>query len=345
MKKTILLLVSLLAVFTPGHADERFKVALNNDDRTKDTLCLSYCNVLLSLKEAKDGETAEISINIENRSGSYILFLFSQPYDEKTLKQFWPSISFDKLFGGTKGRRTIEASENAKVTNYIHPSDWQEIVTLEKQDKDVFTCRIPLYIGRWKNKKQNKILLMEKQVIELDFDIALLPDRVYVCLNQECDSLLTALKDVVFCKNAQHPIPLKEQKAVWERKIVSLKERIDSVITARNYFVSDKNYQLFDELKQKLDIIDLSEKESDCGKHYAAVTCRYCTLSLQQIYHKLDDCYQKIYSSSNRKEAKAQIINEVNTLYNCSMRHYRSGRSGSEYKSKISGIYKRINQF
>lgn len=62
----------------------------------------------------------------------------------------------------------------------------------------------------------------------------------------------------------------------------------------------------------------------------------------------MDDYYKKIYSSSDRKAAKAKVMNEVNALYKCCTdtscsKHAAAWKSGSEYKSKIIERYNRIS--
>ena len=103
-----------------------------------------------------------------------------------------------------------------------------------------------------------------------------------------------------------------------------------------------------DDLKERLD--NANFREGDCGRHSRVReghTCSYCSLSLQQIYHKLDDFYKKIYSSNNRKEAKASVMSQVNALYQCCTdptcsKHASAWKKGGDYKTKIIERYNRI---
>ena len=65
--------------------------------------------------------------------------------------------------------------------------------------------------------------------------------------------------------------------------------------------------------------------------------CKYCSSSLQEISHKLDDIYQVIYSSQDRSATKAEQIRSVKAMYDCAQRHKDWRRS--DYKAKIERLY------
>ena len=117
---------------------------------------------------------------------------------------------------------------------------------------------------------------------------------------------------------------------------------------------SDGGYQRYAALKDDIDKnIDLNKHLGTCRQHRGGGTpaghqCSYCSLSLQQIYHKLDDLYKKIYSSNDRQATKASVMGQVNALYNCCTaadcaKHASQWRSGGGgYKSRIQERYNRI---
>lgn len=322
-------------------ADGRFEVALDNEEHRTEFVRLPYCHIFLAMEEVGGDGTVKVTVELENRGETNELMLFDYAYDEKVLRKMRPSVMFDKIFGGTKGRRTIEACRGIESMQHIGAAERTAIFTFYKRSGDCFACRLPVYIARYKGKRFNKLLLLEKQVVELMISVEIKPDREYIGLCEACDTLVASLENVLFCTNRKHPVPLEEQKQEWRDKIGALRNRIDALAAKRNYAVSDEGYRLLDELRRRLDEIDLDAKEGDCGKH--AVGCRYCSLSLQQIYHRLDDYYQRIYSSNDRKAARAQWMREINALYNCATGH--PGRRGNGYKAKITSIYKRIGQF
>ena len=140
-----------------------------------------------------------------------------------------------------------------------------------------------------------------------------------------------------------------KQKAAYQKQIDNLKAKIDGIISSHGWREGDAGYQRYNELKSKLDGIEIVER--DCGRHRAPVAghrCSYCNLSLQQIYHRLDDIYKKVYSSNNRKQAKASVMSQVNALYNCCTdakcsKHAAQWKKGGDYKNKIVERYNRIN--
>ena len=65
MKKTILMMMLCLAALT-GRADEQKKITLSND-KTKETVNLSYCNIFITLMNPdSDDEFGQVLIEIEN---------------------------------------------------------------------------------------------------------------------------------------------------------------------------------------------------------------------------------------------------------------------------------------
>ncbi|WP_455663859.1 hypothetical protein [Phocaeicola sp.] len=350
MIKKLLFLTMFIFAAISTYADEQFKVKLDNDNHSKETIELPYCNIFLAMSEAAEDGNVHVSVEMENLDESNVLILFDRAYIEKVLKKMRPSITYDKIFGGTKGRRTIESCKGLKNVLLVPASEKYKVLDLPGKDGEVLVCRIPIYIAKYKGKSMKKLLLLEKQVIELNIEVELKPDEVYLNLNGAYDDLVKELADTVFCTNKRHRPSLEKQKEPYIAQIDSLKKEIDEVIARHNWMSTDKGYKLYDELKCKLDSINLDEREGDCGKHTYSHRCKYCSLSLQQIYHKLDDYYQKIYSSSDRKAAKSQVMNDVNLLYRCCTdatckRHAREWRKGGEYKSKIIDRYNRIKQF
>lgn len=350
IKKLLFLGMFLFAAAASMYADEQFKIKLDNDNHNKETIELPYCNIFLSMGEEADDGSVKISVKVENMGESNVLILFDRAYIEKTLKKMRPSISYDKIFGGTKGRRTIESCQGLNNVLLIPASEKRNLFDLSGKDKETAICRIPIYIAKYKGKKMKKLLLLERQIIELHIEVDIKPDEVYLKLNDTYDDLVKELKEVVFCTNKSHRPSLEKQKEPYSTKIDSLKTLIDDIVASHNWMSTDKGYRLYDDLKCRLDSINLSEREGDCGKHVYLHKCKYCSFSLQEIYHKLDDYYQKIYSSSDRKAMKAQVMNDVNLLYKCCTdprckRHAKAWRKGGEYKSRIVDRYNRINQF
>ena len=186
---------------------------------------------------------------------------------------------------------------------------------------------------------------MQKETVELEIKVELKVGEEYYQIVKECDNLLNDLKDTMFCTNAKHVPTLDEQKSGFQKRLDSLKEKIDKKL--KKYSWSDDNRNTaYNKLKNKLDSIDLSKKEHDCGKHVIKPkmhSCQYCKSTLKQISYNLDDIYQTIYNSSNKRAEKEKYKAKVNAMYKCAKR--RKDWKRSEDKSQIEEFYNKISQF
>ena len=341
MKKflTFIILFQFTGLFI--YADEQREVKLNDDNPQK-TIELANCNIFVSKGETDDDENTKVAIEIENKDESNVVILFGHAFSEKDLKKQSPSIRFDKKY--PKTNRSLETFNGGKNVLFIEPTDKRRLlegIQIKKDKK--YTCHLPFYIAKYKSNKRNKMLIMEQEILELEIGVEIKPDLDYIRLESECKVLIDEIGKKSFCPNPKHKQSLEEKK--------KYKESIDSLVSVivafrDKYYSQDKGYKRYDELKQKLDGIQFAE--IDCGKHSIPVSvskdkCKYCNLSPQQIYHKLDDIYKKIYISNNRKATKNSVMPDVNLLYNCS-RHSGAWKK-SEYKSKITDRYNKICNF
>lgn len=339
----------LCLIVTGVMADEQKKVTLSGD-HNKEMIGLSYCNIFVNLNEVDNG-VGEVTIELENLSESKVLILFDRSYMEKQVKKLSPKMTFDKIYGGTKGKRVIDpCSEQLNRVLQLRPSDKQNLFSVRVENGATKIVTLPIYIAKYKGKKA--LILLEKQVIELDIDVELKPSSEYVQLTTECENLLSTISYGI-CPNKKHKKSMDRQKEELQKRINDLKEKIDNLISSHGWNSNDAGYRRYAELKSKLDGAEFIER--DCGKHRSSGgvssgghKCSYCGLSLQQIYHKLDDLYKKIYSSSDRKATKASVMSQVNALYNCCTdsrcsNHASQWKKGGDYKSKIVERYNRIN--
>lgn len=361
MKKLLIFVTFFFLAALSTFADEQRKIKLD-DGHTKEQVRLGYCNVFVTRADIDDDGNAKVTVEIENLDESNVIILFGHAYPEKELKKLSPSITFDKNFPGTKGKRNIDTYKEARNVLFIEPSEKSMLPEISVKSSETQLCRLPLYIAKYKDKKflgtttrTNKMLLLEKQILELEIEVEVKPDEDYVHLEKECNDLIEDISKQTFCTNSKHKPSLERQEAPYKEKIGKIKSDIDEIISSHNWYTSDRGYQRYNGIKQKLDAIDFTNYEGDCGnpKNHRSVpprrhTCKYCNLSLQQIYHKLDDYYKKIYNSSNRKATKEAVMADVNLLYRCCTdanctKH--SSWNNSEYKSKITDRYTRISNF
>ena len=343
MRNTLFTILALCLVSLPMSADEQKKVTLSSDHQME-TISLGYCNIFATLNDSGNDERAEVTIELENLDETNVLVLFDQPYSEKSIKKMPTSIRFDKKFGGTKNKRIIDPCTPLNRVMLFQPSEKQNLVVAIVKNDMQTKVRMPVYIAKYKGKK--KLLLLEKQVIELDVEAELKPSKEYLDISGECEKLEKELAKKTFCANSRHKPSLSKQKEVYEKQIEELKDRIDATIASHGWTQGDGGYKRFSELKVRLNVLNF--REGDCGKHgRTGHSCSYCSLSLQQIYHKLDDCYKKIYSSSDRQATKNSVMGQVNALYQCCTdatcsKHAASWKKGGDYKTKITERYNRI---
>lgn len=355
MKKLLIFVTFFFLAALSTFADEQRKIKLD-DGHIKEQVRLGYCNVFVTRADIDDDGNAKVTVEIENLDESNVIILFGHAYPEKELKKLSPSITFDRNFPGTKGQRNIDTYKEARNVLFIEPSEKIMLPEISVRSAETQLCRLPLYIAKYKDKKflgtttrTNKMLLLEKQILELEIEVEVKPDEDFIRLEKECNDLIEDISKQTFCTNSKHKPSLERQEAPYKEKIGKIKSEIDEIISRHNWYTSDRGYQRYNGIKQKLDAINFSSYEGDCGKKHGGNKptptpgCKYCKLTPQQIYHKLDDYYKKIYSSNNRKAAKDAVMSDVNLLYSCGK--HSPVWENSDYKSKIIDRYNRINNF
>ena len=348
IKRIFLTALFVVGTFLTSFADEQKKISLNNNDHTSETIELAYCNIFVSLKDVDENDNAEILIELENIDESYTLILFDRAYDEKTLKKMFPSIRYDKVFGGSKGKRYIDVCPDLKSTYKINPSGRIQLFVKTGNDKAPLVCKLPIYIAKNKNKRGSKMLLLAKEVIELEVQVQLKPDEEYISITDSYEALIKDIDSEHFCTNSYHKgKSLKSLKSKYEGKINDLKKRINSIVEDRGYYPQDNAYKKFKEVLGKLDRISLDAKTvTSCPDDQKPRQkqkpdrhkCKNCSLSYEQIYKKLENYYIDIH---NGKRTKARVMSEVESLYTCvSKNTKRSANNG--IKSRITTYYNKI---
>lgn len=343
IKRVFITALLILATSLASLADEQKKIILNNNDHTTETVELAYCNIFVTLKDVDDNDNAEISIELENIHESNTLLLFERAYDEKILKKMSPSITYDKVFGGSKGKRYIEACQDIKFTSKIQSSEKTKLFVKTATEKSPVVCKLPIYIA--KNKSKSKMLLLEKNVVELEIQVQLKPDEEFVGITDSYDNLIKSIDSVFFCTNKRHRgNSPKSLKSKYEGKINDLKKRIKSIVDSRGYYPSDKAYKKFMEVSNKLDEISLDAKTVSSCPYDRPIPpphehkCKNCNMSYETIYKKLENYYIDIH---NGKKTKAQVISEAEALYICVDKNKKRPTNNS-LKSRITTYYNKI---
>ena len=353
IKKILVLILLSFSLVPVSFADVQKKVKLDNDKHFKEMIEAPCYNIFLELIDVEDNGNFKVKVSLENLQESYGLSIFERAYDERTLKQMRPKFKYDENFPGAKGKRVLDACSD--LDNRIHLEPSQKIVLMTLNGKDgikIEKVRLPIYTYEHKYKKilfvkRFEYRLKQKEVVELEIDVDLKPDETYIQVTKECDEILEEFEGIFFCTNTKHKPSLEQQQSEFQSKIDALISKIDSIIESNGWFSSEKRYKMYDQQRDRLRSINLKDKEGDCGEHKVVDVhkCKYCNLSFQQIYHKLDDIYQEIHSNnpSDRSVLKSKYIMDVKAMYNCAKK--RPNWKRSDFKDKITRVYNKINQY
>ena len=351
MTKRILFIFCLCLAALTSLADEEKKVRLS-EDHPQEMLQLGPCNVFISKGETDANGMAPLIVEVENSLEDQALLVFHVAYSEKGLKNGRPQITFWKNFPGS---HDIENCDGLSRDIIITPSDKVTVpVNMRSGSDSPARLILPIYIAKDKKKGFNKLELREKLVYTFDIEAETGPSKEYLDLESRCNELVKEIMGKSFCNNPKHDVSLEDQEAPYVERAQALNEEIEQAIKSHDLKAGDAGYEKYNALKSKLKESQFTEK--DCGKHKGGggggynppkppkppkpkSTCKYCSLSLSQIYQRMNDYYIKI---RNQKVTKQQVIGDVNALYNCASQHSSEWKSNSSVRSKILENYKRI---
>lgn len=349
MKRIIyLFLLLMICSIHYAYGDEVKSIKLDNKDHRKETVALPFCNIFVELQQGNEDGQYEISVKMENISEDKILCLFDRGYTEKLLKKM--GIVYDRFFPGTKKKRIAEACDSlSKPYRFLPSSETENIIKIQYNDNtdNTIKCRLPIYIARKEQKKflidkRTRISLAEKDVIELDIDVKIKPDEDLIRLSAATDSLIDEIGKQTFCSNKNHRGPsLKQLHSKYNQAIEDLKGQINQIIRSRSYMSTDKGYKDFYAIYEKLDGIKLEQRTvASCNNDKKAGpthNCKYCSLSAEDIYKRIESYYFALY---NGKKSKEQVMTDVEALYNCAQKNKK--RSTGDFMQKITKVYNSI---
>lgn len=343
MRRLLLTALLICCASTISFADRQEKIRLDNRDNMRKTVEYDGFRIYVEMYDIKDNGSVSLAVSLENSDETDGIMLFDKAYDEKFLKKKPLKVIFAKDYPGLKGKRSVIPCMNMEKIHDLSP-DSIRLIQLSGKDGQMSECVIPFYQISYKKNSKGRLLkriILEQQVIELHIEVELKPEPIYYELLDAGKTLKAELDTVVFCNNPKHEPSFEMQKAVYQVKIDSLNHVIDSIIRSHTWFSSDKRYIEYKEIKDILAEIDLDKNVVDCGQHIVVHKCRYCAMSLDDIYHRMEDIYLQIRVSNDRKKTKDQYIGEVNSMYRC----VRQRERGGEVKERIRKYYNFINQF
>ncbi|MCD8203191.1 MAG: hypothetical protein LUD48_06095 [Prevotella sp.] len=340
MRRAILLLIITLSSSVLVQADEIRSIKLDNNYRKGEMVSLPYCNIFVELNMEDSYDDVSVTVKMENITEGNILYLFDRSYDEKTLKKM--SIVYDKVFHGTKGKRITDECEGIGESLKLSPSSEKILIKTYSGESETMKCRLPIYIALKSGK--SKVSLAQKEVIELDIDVNVSPDSKYYEISNKVDQLTNEINHQTFCTNKNHR-GIKSQDLIkqYEDRISGIRSEVHGIYSERGYKPEDKGYKQYYTIEERLDTINLNGRvvtscKNDKKVSAASHSCRYCSLTYEDIYKKLENYYIDIH---NGKKTKDQIMGDVEALYSCATKNKRRTDAGS-YLSRISTYYNKI---
>lgn len=334
-------------------ADSRKSVKLDDISNVQAVVDVSPCLIHLELVDVKESGDVKIAVSLENNDESCVVCLFDRTYSEKELSRLRPKISFDKTYPGSKGWRTVEGFKGISSSSKLQCHEVEPLLVLSSKDGESRSFRVPVYISTFKAKKvspkhirqisfKDKFILQRLLVIEIEVYVELKPDACYLRMHAGYENLKMELEKSFFCTNEKHSPSWRIQESIFQERIDSLMHQVDSVVEYHGWFSQDRKYKLYDGLRQEISTLDVKSRERDCGQHVVVHKCAWCSYSLQQISHKMDDIFQQIYSSSERAKEKAACMRNVRAMYKCAQQREEWKRGGA-YRAKIVRMYNEIN--
>lgn len=348
MRKTIFTLLLTLFTAFSVFADGEYKIVLNEDDNQK-SLELGYVNINVVMGEPDAQGRVDITVELVNPNevSNNMLFLFGRSFSEKELRGLKnPRVVYDWNYPVKKPRLTDYCERLGKEVVGLAPNHpTYSISHLKMTEEETLEIRLPIYMAIKKCSK--KAALMEKHVEKLIISVELMPDENYPIIKKSCDSIAEVIANLTFCNNPKHKPSLEERERPYKDEVSDLRLIIN--LKLLQWPIKSFRYRKYDELKQQLD--DIEFKETDCGdptlhtyNHY----CKYCKLTLEEIYDVFDDLYQeKVYP---KKELTKEEMQQVKAMYKCCTdktckSHAAEWKKQNKYKDGIVDYYNRITKY
>lgn len=365
-KRIIAALCLVLALILPARADEEVVVHLNPTDSITFSRNFGFAIVSFDLL-SHVGDDATVRIAVENVMQEGALLLFGGDYNEEQLNVIKPKFEFDKIFPGKKGSRYVSAYKKTYKLVEIIPASQKDTVSIVKvSTRTPEVVSMPFYIAKYKPSEllkkgvQNtKFKIARKETIEFKIYVTgWTPENpLYQETKAKVDTFVNDFNNTLFCTNKKHKPNAKDEVARFERRRQELLAEIEDILVENDQWLStDRPHQAYTALKKELESIDLSSRNTDCGKHKAdsvpsqpkptpATTttqsghsCAYCSSSAAQLFHSIDDTYQQMRAGKITKE---QAKTRATAIVNCYNKNSKRGKD-SFYGGKITNYYNRI---
>lgn len=359
MRKSVYLLFCFCFASLSAFASwGRFTIKFN-DNHTDDTISRSCYNLIVSKGTVNDEGIAKIYISIKNNDPTYSIYLFDKTYSKKELRKYY------RIVVNNKECEQVLETNYCKFISNVHcvpPFQLIPIGQLQIHEGEEMEIVIPVFMAKKKNSISNKMRIAEWDLLELSISLEEKNDPDYINISNECDKLLKEIAQQQFCRHPLHQPSLEQQEEPYQTAIENLRQQIESKLL--NMRANSKSFRQYMSLKDRLDKIDFANYEvencNDPSKHLKKGSgsgsssgsgdihphCRYCDMTLEQIWAHLDNLYQKV---DNNITDKKTAVNEVNQILKCcknSSKHANEWNSGkSKYRKGIENLCNKIKNY
>lgn len=364
IRKLILFVTCVCLAVIPGVAEnQEIEVNLNRDNSMTQTCDLGDMgNLIVTAQPNGDQETARITIEIENTTGSYGLILFKDRYGEKELKKLKDASFYEVKTKNDAFKMGVESTDKLSRNVFIDHDEKTAIpvsgLNNVKNHESVLVS-LPFYSCTIERKNKNsaevkKLWLLLQRTFEVKIRVDMGPDEKYEALKAECDNLIKEISNATFCTNDKHKPKLQAQLDNFKSQADALCKRVRELAYERdimsNNIAGTKYQALIDDISKAYNQIE----PADCGKHKPTVTntksgrktngsrgggktdspqpkytAKECLGALQGIYKALDN--------GRLKGKKAQAISEAKVWYD-----RVKSLSQSKQKQKAIETYNKI---
>ena len=361
MKKILFALIAFCLATSSAFAQITFEPKLSENHPEEEAAIPGHQEsevgrIFIRINGVPDGQgRTPVQIELENNSDIYDFLLLDRAWSKRELRREW-KIYFAKGFPGESThpveKITLDEFQNKliprnSVKRYIFP----DILVEEGQ---TYECKIPIHLTKPKRycKKKKTLQGIIECTIRVSVDNR---DEVYEKLKSQCDSLTIAFNEALareeFCTHPNHPLSFEAQ--TWNYTIAchDLKEQISRLLYDNSLPRNSKKFVRYQALLDSLNKMDVAlekykQEKHECGKDRVKTTsCRYCSLSFEEIYNRLDRYYKDLY---NKEKQKSEIMRDVNALYNCCKSHAKHSKqwnSSNPYKARIEEVYNKIKNY
>ncbi len=349
MIKRVFASLMLLSCFCiTAMANQELSIKLDNKNRVHSEQ-LEYL-ILRFEYLFNSGNNARVKVSVENIvQDPLALLVFRRDTDEKKLKKNKPKIEFEKKYPGMREVKGCRVADY-KSFDIITAAKTDTLFVIDVALTSPKDLELPLYIAKYKPRDLEKkgeygikYKILEERLYDIHIEVKgwSEEDPIYVSIKNSVEQFILSLEDVEFCSNKKHR---EEQQRPYQERRDSLINSISSIKESYMWISTDAPHIAYTKLETDLNNVNLDTHISDCGKHKVQKRghiCSYCSLSAQNLYHRLDDMYQQLHTG---KTAKEQALKSARAINNCYLQCKRR-KKDSFYGSKISEFYNRIANY